>query len=467
MRLQVIGAGLGGLAVAIRLARAGHQVEVVEKKGYPGGKLCELRVAGREGSFRFDGGPTLLTLPALVDELFTLCGEQRSNWLALRQCELACRAFFPDGSAIDQDAAFWQRPEVASYLDPAERLYQIAQRTLFAHPLTEFWRGLDRAALAALWRAPRALTARSLAALDAAHFADHRLRWLFDRYATFNGSAPARTPASFAAIAAVQARHGSWYPVGGMARLAEALHALAERQGARFRFGVEVTDLIASDADAVVCNADAITAHQRWLPATLRSAALADRAPSASLYLLWLGVRRQLPQLAQHNLFFSDDPDLEYAQVFDRGVLPTTPTIYLHVAGRAGEADAPAGCQSWFLQVLAPPRLDLATAGYQRVVLDRLRRFGIDLDDGDIACQRHFAPRNFAARDNAWRGALYGWASHGARAAYARPPLRHPRRDRLYFVGGTVHPGGGIPLVLRSAAIVSELIARAQHERPT
>jgi phytoene desaturase len=460
MRLHVIGAGLGGLAVAIRLARAGHQVEVFEKKGYAGGKLCELRVAAREGVFRFEGGPTLLTEPALVDELFALCGEQRHDELALHRCEPAGRAFFPDGSVIDQDAAFWQRADVASYLEQGERLYRIASPTLFAHPLGEFWRGLDRAALAALWRPPRALTARSLADLDARHFADPRLRWLFDRYATFNGSAPARTPAAFAAIAAVQARHGSWYPVGGMARLAEALQRLAERQGVRFRFGVEVTDLLASDADAVVCNADVITAHQRWLPRDRASADHEARTPSASLVLLWLGVRRRFPQLAQHNVFFGDDPDREYAEVFDRGELPTSPTVYLHAGPPADEHDAPAGCHSWTLQVLAPARTDLTTTGYRRVVLDRLRRFGLDLDDEDLACQRHFAPRNFAARDNAWRGALYGWASHGARASFARPPLRHPRHDRLYFVGGTVHPGGGIPLVLRGAAIVSALIAR-------
>ena len=460
MKVSVVGAGLGGLAAAARLANKGYQVDVFERQQVPGGKAAELHVTTENGPYRFDLGPSLFTMPQILDELFADCGEHRQDHLQLHPVSPSCRYFWSDGQQVDEDQHFWQRPEVARYLQHAKGIYDLSAEAFLNRAPGDFWRGLKTQDLLALRHFLKVATFESLADLNARFFADPYLRQIFDRFATYNGSDPARTLATFAIIPYVEAAFGAWYPHGGMARLGEALAALAERQGAKIHYGQHVDNLLSLPGDVVVCNGDVISAHQDWLPQDKRAHSLRKHELSLSGYVLLLGLNKKFAKLAHHNIFFSDDYPAEFRQIFAAHELPEQPTIYVAISARSQVSDAPQGGENWFVLVNAPADKDLDIHGYDQVVLQRLRQFGVDVKTQDIAVQRSFGPGNFWQRDQAFQGALYGWASHGLAGAVRRPAMRHHKHRNIFFVGGSTHPGGGIPLVLRSGKLGAGLVEK-------
>ena len=230
-KILVIGAGLGGLAAAIRLARQGHAVEVWEKNDGPGGKLKELRV----GDFRWDTGPSLLTMPHVLRDLFAACSERMEDHLDLVRLDSACRYFWTDGTVIDEDAAFWAQPEVARFLDYARGIYELSGEAYLNHPPSEFWRAFTPRNLGKLRHLGKVATTRTLAGEVERRLSDPHMRQIFLRFATYNGSSPFITPATFNIIPYVEATFGAWYVRGGMARIAQALLGLAQRNGVVFR----------------------------------------------------------------------------------------------------------------------------------------------------------------------------------------------------------------------------------------
>ncbi len=482
----VIGAGLGGLAAAIRLARAGHAVEVWEKNDGPGGKLGELRI----DDFRWGTGPSLLTMPHVLRELFAAAGERMEDHLELVRLDSACRYFWTDGAVIDEDASFWSRPEVARFLDYARGIYELSGEAYLNHPPGDFWRAFTPRNWPKLRHLGKVATTRTLAAEVERRISDPRLRQIFLRFATYNGSSPYLTPATFNIIPYVEAEFGAWYVRGGMAKIAEALAALAQRNGVTFRFntiavnwnGTQVTahDGTRSRADFLVCNADALSAVDSRRPPGdgLSPGFLAEsfsnkdrekllRPPlSTSGFILFLGVRGCDPRLGHHNIFFSDDYPGEFAEIHGGKISPREPTIYISVSSRTDPGHAPEGHDNYFILVNAPARdpkqpwTETEARGYRDLVLKRLERFGIDGLSRRIVAERIFTPSDFAARDLAHHGALYGWASHSIRASLFRPALRAPGTRNVFFAGGTTHPGGGIPLVLLSGKMAAALIQR-------
>jgi phytoene desaturase len=471
----VIGAGLGGLAAAIRLARAGHAVEVWEKNGEPGGKLKDLRV----DHFSWGMGPSLLTMPHVLRELFAAAGERMEDHLQLIRLESACRYFWTDGTVIDENASFWSQPEVVKFLEYARGIYELSGEAYLNRPPGDFWRAFSLGNLGKLRHLGKVATTRTLAAEVERRISDPHLRQIFLRFATYNGSSPYLTPATFNIIPYVEAEFGAWYVRGGMAKIAEALAALAQRNGVTFRFnttatgwnGTEATarDSSRSRADFLVCNADVLSAQTGFLSglfsAQVREKAL--RPPlSNSGFILFLGVRGCDPRLAHHNIFFSDDYPREFAEIHGEKISPHEPTIYISVSSRTDPDHAPEGHDNYFILVNAPardPRQEWTKAeaqGYRDLVLKRLERFGFDDLSSRIAAERIFTPGDFATRDLAHHGSLYGWASHSVRASLFRPPLRAPGTRNVFFAGGTTHPGGGIPLVLLSGKMVADLIQR-------
>jgi len=474
-KILVIGAGLGGLAAAIRLARAGHAVEVWEKNGEPGGKVKDLRIDG----FRWDTGPSLLTMPHVLRDLFAAAGERMEDHLELVRLESACRYFWTDGTVINENAAFWSQPEVAKFLDYARGIYELSGEAYLNRPPGDFWRAFTLGNLGKLRHLGKVATTRTLADEVERRISDPHLRQIFLRFATYNGSSPYLTPATFNIIPYVEAEFGAWYVRGGMAKIAEALAALAQRNGVTFRFnatatgwnGTEATaqDGFRSQADFLVCNGDALSARTGFLsgltPMSQQKALL--RPPlSTSGFILFLGVEGCDPRLGHHNIFFSDDYPREFAEIHGGKISPGEPTIYISISSRTDPDHAPEGHDNYFILVNAPARdpkqpwTKAEAQGYRDLVLKRLERFGFDDLSGRIAAERIFAPSDFATRDLAHHGALYGWASHSVRASLFRPPLRAPGTRNVFFAGGTTHPGGGIPLVLLSGKMVADLIQR-------
>jgi phytoene desaturase len=482
-KILVIGAGLGGLAAAIRLARAGHAVEVWEKNGEPGGKLKELRSDG----FRWDTGPSLLTMPHVLRELFASAEERMEDHLELVRLDSACRYFWTDGTVIDEDTSFWSQPDVAKFLAYARGIYELSGEAYLNHPPGDFWRAFSLRNFLKLRHLGKVATTRTLAAEVERRIADPHLRQVFLRFATYNGSSPYLTPATFNIIPYVESEFGAWYVRGGMAKIAEALTALAQRNGVAFRFnttatawnGTEATahDGTRSRADFLVCNGDVLSSGSRRPPGDgISPGFLADifsakdqqkllRPPlSNSGFILFLGIRGCDPRLGHHNIFFSDDYPREFTDIHSQKISPGEPTIYISLSSRTDPDHAPQGHDNYFVLVNAPARdpdqawTQAETHGYRDVVLKRLARFGLDNLPRRIVAERIFTPSDFATRDLAHHGALYGWASHSIRASLFRPPL-HASKN-VFFVGGTTHPGGGIPLVLLSGKMVADLIQR-------
>jgi phytoene desaturase len=480
--ILVIGAGLGGLAAAIRLARAGHAVEVWEKNGEPGGKLKELRV----DNFRWDTGPSLLTMPYVLRDLFASAGERMEDHLELVRLDSACRYFWTDGTVIDEDASFWSQPDVARFLAYARGIYELSGEAYLNHPPGDFWRAFSWRNLGKLRHLGKVATTRTLAAEVERRISDPRLRQIFLRFATYNGSSPYLTPATFNIIPYVESEFGAWYVRGGMAKIAEALAALAQRNGVTFRFDTTATAWNGTEATAqngtrsrtnfLVCNADVLSAGSRRTPGGGAPGFLSDIfsakdqqkliAPplSNSGFILFLGIRGHNPRLSHHNVFFSDHYPREFAEIHGEKISPSEPTIYISISSRTDPDHAPEGHDNYFVLVNAPARdpkqpwTQTEAHSYRDLVLKRLERFGFDDLPSRIVAERIFTPSDFATRDLAHHGALYGWASHSIRASLFRPPLRASKN--VFFTGGTTHPGGGIPLVLLSGKMVADLIQR-------
>jgi phytoene desaturase len=474
-KILVIGAGLGGLAAAIRLARAGNAVEVWEKNGEAGGKMRELRADG----FTWGTGPSLLTMPHVLRELFAAAGERLEDHLDLVRLDSACRYFWTDGTVIDEDAAFWKQPEVAKFLHYARGIYELSGEAYLHRTPGDFWRAFTPRNLAKLRHLNKVATTRSLAGEVERRLSDPYLQQIFLRFATYNGSSPYLTPATFNIISYVEAEFGAWYVRGGMAKIGEALTALARRHGVTFRFNTTATDWngkaataedgMRAKADFLVCNGDVITARTTFLSnltSLSRQNALLRPPLSNSGFVLFLGVRDCDPRLGHHNIFFSDHYPYEFHEIHERVISPTEPTIYISVSSRTDPQHAPPGHDNYFVLVNTPAReagqpwSPLEARTYRDLVLQRLARFGFGDLPNRIVTERIFTPTDFALRDFAHHGSLYGWASHSVQASLFRPPLRAPGLRNVYFCGGTTHPGGGIPLVLLSGKMVADLIQR-------
>jgi phytoene desaturase len=472
-KILVIGAGLGGLAAAIRLAHAGNAVEVWEKNSGPGGKLQELRL----GEFTWGTGPSLLTMPQVLRDLFASAGERIEDHLDLVRLNSCCRYFWTDGAVIDEDAAFWRRPEVARFLAYARGIYELSGEAYLNRPPSEFWRALTPANWPKLRHLGKVATTRTLAREVERRISDPHLRQIFLRFATYNGSSPYLTPATFNIIPYVEAEFGGWHVRGGMPKITAALARLAGKLGVTFHYDTTATGwsegrAIGQDgretrADILICNGDVLTARTSFLSSGIKAQKkLLEPSLSTSGFILFLGVRGRDERLDAHNIFFSDDYPREFAEIHSQKISPGEPTIYISVSSRNDPGHAPAGHDNYFVLVNVPARDPLApwadaeAKDYRDRILARLARFGLDDLPDRIVTEKIFTPTDFARRDLAYHGSLYGWASHSIRASLFRPPLRARGCKNIYFVGGTTHPGGGIPLVLLSGKMAAEMIQR-------
>lgn len=471
-RIAVVGAGLAGLAAAARLAHAGCRIHVFERNEQPGGKMSRLEIGG----FRWDMGPSLLTMPQIVRELWSEVGRRAEDDLDILPLRSTCRYRWSDGTVIDEDAGFWQREDVAAYLRHAKGIHDLSADAFLRHAPDELPSLLTPGRLPLLRYLPRVLDPRSLHQLNSSFFRDPHLVQLFDRFATYNGSSPYRTPSVFAIIAHVQAAFGGHYLRGGMFALAKALTKLADSLGAEISCGCDVTSVqrepdgrfritlrngrTESGFDRIICNMDAIEAPARLFGLDRRRPRRTP-APSTSGFILFLGLDRTYPSLDHHNILFSDDYPREFREM-EAGLPASEPTVYIAIGSRTDPAMAPPGQEGWFVLVNAP-----ATGGYDwragaesyaERVLDRIEAFGLPVRP-HVVCRRLFTPEDFEHRDNAWRGTLYGFASHGLSASFRRPPMTRRDLPGVYFTGGTTHPGGGVPLVLLSGRIAASKVA--------
>jgi phytoene desaturase len=494
-RITVIGAGVGGLASAARLAAAGHRVTVFEQADTVGGKLGRYIHQTPAGPFTFDTGPSLYTLPQIAAELFAATGGPVD--LGLIPLDPIVRHRFPDRSVLDSCAdpeAFAGRIADAfgtAAADDWRKLWQRAARiwaTSSRHVLTAQVAGpMDLARLG--WRLPDLAAiapGQTLRGLGRRQLRDPRLRMLLDRYATYTGADPRRAPAALLAVPYAELHFGGWYLSGGLGRLGDALLARCLDLGVRVRTGtrvasvsvaggavdgVRLTDGSVHPADVVVANADALSVYRDLLPVPRLAARLSSDRSLAGFVLL-LGVQGRTPGLAHHTVFFPDDYDAEFDAVFGNrrtgspAVPAADPTVFVTVPD--DPAVRPDGHEAWFVLVNAAPQGQSATTvdwtspglarSYADRVLDVLAARGVDVRDR-VLFREIRTPADLEVAAAAPGGSIYGTASHGLRGLL-RPPITGPVRG-LLLVGGSVHPGGGLPLVMLSAKLVAERVGPA------
>jgi len=489
-RAVIIGAGIGGLAAAISLARAGYAVTVVERGASAGGKMREVNI----GAARIDAGPTVLTMRWVFDALFESAGVQLDDYVALRKLAVLARHAWSGGALLDLFAdeaasadaigAFAGAAESRGYLKfcaESRRMYETLREPFLTaskpDPLTLTSRvGLERIVdLLALRPFDTMWNALG------AHFHDPRLRQLFGRYATYCGSSPFNAPATLMLIAHVE-QNGVWIVEGGMQRLADALRACAETLGVTFQFNAEVSQIEVSggrasgvrlrsgeriETNAVVCNADpgALAAGLFGKDAT-RAVRTRGAKRSLSAVTWAVGAETKGFTMARHNVFFSDDYAAEFRAL--KHTLPSDPTIYICAQNR-DDTDHTEGLERLLILANAPARGDARPFTSAELdaceinMLTRLRRCGLEIKPSTMV---RTTPTDFNALFPATGGALYGRATHGWAASFQRPGSR-TKIPGLYLAGGGVHPGAGVPMAALSGqqAAQSILADRASTRR--
>ncbi|HET8614716.1 MAG TPA: phytoene desaturase family protein [Actinomycetales bacterium] len=501
-RIAVVGAGMGGLSVAARLAAQGHEVTVCEQAATPGGKLGWFE---RDG-FGFDTGPHLLTLPAVYRDLFLKTGAPLEQSVELVPVDPVRRYRFPDGTVLDLpnvsrgkttqalDDAFGAGAgrEWAALMDRGGQVWDATRGTFLESPvdgartlLRESRRVRDLRTVAP-WQTLRGLGRRYLS--------DPRLRMLLDRYATYTGSDPRRAPAALVTVPYVEQTFGSWYVCGGLRRLGEALHQRVLDLGVTVRTSTDVTRVVTTQgrasgvelaggerlaADVVVSDADAAHLYRDLVPGSEAAGArraLARTTPSLSGFVLLLALRGRTPEMLHHTVLFPADYDREFDCVFGTGEHRGRPRPVDEPAVYVSAPDDPAtrpddDHEAWFVLVNAPRHspddpargVDWDAPGLAGGYADRLLQVladrGLDVRDR-LLWREARSPADLERATRSVGGSIYGTSSNGARAAFLRPANRSPVPG-LFLVGGSAHPGGGLPLVGMSAAIVAEQVGRA------
>ena len=482
-RAAIIGSGIGGLGAAIRLAAKGFEVHVFEKNEHPGGKLSQFEVDG----FRFDMGPSLFTLPQLVTELFELHGKKASDYLDVVELDMTCNYFFPDGTNLrawsDRDRfveevanAGFEAQVLENYLERQSFLYRFTSNFFLfnsIHKPSTYVGEAGRRSLKALHRLDAFTT---MHARNERTFGKTNLTQLFDRYATYNGSDPHRAPATLNMIAHLEHNMGAFFPKNGMYGIVSALVKLAQEVGIAFHYNSKVTGLkltkdkvegifVESEfhpAELVVNDTDIAYFYQHILPKPNMLKRLMRRERSSSALIFYWGVKGS-SNLDVHNILFSSDYRAEFEGLFKQKRLANDLTVYIFISKKVVETDAPEGCENWFVMVNAPEHVgqnwEEETARAREIVLKKMEaHLGYSIEN-QIKNEKVVTPAEIESRTASVHGSLYGHSSNSAFAAFLRHPNFSRRYKNLYFVGGSVHPGGGIPLCLASAKIVDNEIS--------
>ncbi len=485
-KVIVIGSGLGGLGAAILLAKKGFQVQVFEQNSKPGGKMNEIREQG----FRFDTGPSLLTMPFVIDEIFAECGVDRKNYLEYVPIDPIGRYFWSDGTQLDASmnvsrmmaALANLSPEDAenypSFLNYTKRIYDLTANVFLFSPIHEINKILKWQNLSKLFKIHQIDPFRTVHEGVSRFFKHPKIIQLFDRYATYNGSDPYRAPATLNIIPYVEYGLGSFYIKGGMYRLVENLVELAQQSGVVIQTGRRVDKIISQrrkiqgvqiqkdflPADFVVCNGDVVVSYNELIEGfDSRRKKLSQLEPSLSgLVFLW-GINKKFSQLAHHNIIFSDDYQAEFKQIFYEKIAPTDPTIYMAISSKKDPEHAPEKGENWFVLLNMPSlnnKIDwkMTIDPLREIILRKLKQTGLDVRNY-IQYEKILTPEDFYRLYRSNGGSIYGIASNDRNSAFKRPPNRNRDIQGLFFAGGSTHPGGGVPLTMLSGKLCADLIA--------
>jgi len=483
-KVIVIGSGIAGLAVSIRLALKGYNVQVFEQNSYPGGKLSSFSIK----DYRFDAGPSLFTMPHLVTELFKLAGEDVKNYFEFSKKEIACNYFWQDGTsftAYGERKKFLKEVEkifgepqynVDKYLKKAKKKYDLTSSLFLEQSLHKVKTFISLDTLKALFQLKTFELQKSLHQANTQSFSSPHLIQLFDRYATYNGSDPYQTSGIMTLIQHLESAYGTFVPKKGMVSITESLYGLAKRLGVKFSFETVVKEIKVElgvisgiktksgsfSSDYVISNMDVFHTYKKLLPNEILPINRLKQERSSSAVIFYWGIKQSFPDLDLHNIFFSKNYKKEFQAIFKDKTVSEDPTIYINITSKEVVGDAPKGCENWFIMINTPADhgqdwTQIVNRLRSHIITNISKRLNVNLKNL-IVCEEVLTPPDIESKTQSYMGALYGASSNDTMAAFLRHPNFSNRIKNLYFCGGSVHPGGGIPLCLLSAKIVDELM---------
>lgn len=488
MKIIIVGAGLGGLTAACLLSAEGHDVTVYEKNKAVGGKMNEVAEKG----YRFDTGPSLMTMPFIFEEVLNKCGLSLESELELQPLEPLCRYFFPDDVVFDnyfdinkntEELKKFAKDDVEhykSFLKKASRIYDKTASSFIFNPLFDFTdisslNFFDFLGINAFSTVSREVNKQ---------FSSKYLRQFFKRFTTYNGSSPFLAPATMNVIPHVELNQGGYYISGGIYSIARLLHKTARKQGVKFVLKNQIEQIAVSDsvvegifdehgkfaeADIVIANADATYTYSKLLNnqsfSKKKKKKIKRIEPSCSGFVLMLGVNKQFEQLRHHNVFFSSNYEHEFDQIFEERVMPDDPTIYVANTSYTDQDHAPDGASNLFILVNAPYvskkyKWKKHKKDISNKIVDILENKGLRGIRANLEYRKIITPKDFEKEYLSNKGSIYGTSSNTKFSAFIRPRNKSRDINGLYLVGGSTHPGGGIPLVMQSALNAVKLIER-------
>lgn len=485
-RAVVIGAGIGGIASAIRLSKQGYEVDVFEANATLGGKISEFHQDG----FRFDMGPSLFTLPEEVDDLFEVAGYNSKDFFEYERLPVVTKYFYEDGTILNawadpkdfaievSEKTSISKKEIHSFLRKSRELYEITEDVFLRKSLHKLSTYLNKSTFKSMLKVGKLDAFSSMHTVNAKKFSDDRIVRLFDRYATYNGSNPYKAPATLNIIPHLEHSLGAYFPKGGMYAIASSLGELAKKVGVKFHLNTPVQEIIIGknracgvkvngsthSADVIVSNMDIVPTYRKLMPSAKHPESTLSQPRSSSALIFYWGMDAIYPELDLHNLFFSESYQQEFKDIFDENTLSEDPTVYVYISSKNHKTDAPEGKENWFVMINVPPHTNQNWTEWQQKAKSRIiRKLEKVLQkpiEPNILFEKTLTPALIESKTSSWQGALYGNSSNNRFAAFLRHPNFSSKIKNLYFVGGSVHPGGGVPLCLLSAKIVADLVRK-------
>lgn len=487
----VIGAGIGGIAIALRLKALKYQVTVIEKNSKPGGKLDEFNWKG----FRWDMGPSLLTLPHMVDELFQIFQTNPTGKFEYNKLDIVCKYFFSDGLILNgfnskdkfagevENKTGIKKEIIYKYLKRSETIYKFTAPVFIFNTFHKFNRERIKNGLKALVNFYKLQAFSTMHRNNRKQLKDPHLVQLFDRFATYNGSNPYKAPATLNVIPYLEHCLGAYFPKNGMYSIVDSLVTLANDAGIEFRLSERVlnimhakgkvesvkTNMAEYSADVVVSDSDIVPLYKLFKPKFDIPLKYMKHERSSSALIFYWAMNKTFKQLDLHNIFFSQNYESEFKHLFETKDFFPDPTIYVFISSKLVKNDAPEGKENWFVMINAPANSgqnwDEFINKARNSIIDKLNRtLNCEIRE-QIIHEEILDPRQIEGKTSSYQGSLYGASSNNKWSAFQRHANFTNKLRGMYFVGGSVHPGGGIPLCLSSAKIVSELICVEERKK--
>ena len=483
-KVIIIGSGIAGLAVSIRLKSKGYSVEVYEKNKNVGGKLSDFYI----DKFRHDFGPKLFTMPNLIEDIFENAGVKTDKYFKYDKLDIACKYFWDDGqifNAYSDSQKFINEVhkkfnkhenKVKEYIFNSKKKFNLVKKIFLEKSLHKISTYLSLDSLKAILNFLQLNIFISLNSLNRRYFKDKKLIQLFNRFATYNGSSPYLTSGIMSIIQHLEHDLGVFMPRKGISDISYSLYNLAIDLGVKFHFNSEIDSIIIKNksavgvsinkinhkADIIISNMDINLTYDRLLKGYKKPFFIKNYQPSSSAVVFYWNMNKSFSNINVHNIIFSRDQKKEFDYIFNKKSIYDDPTVYICSTSKIVKEDAPIGCENWFILINSPFDSGQDWKKIKKTLRDNIIKkinstLKVDIES-NIVGEKILTPIEIEIETLSKFGSLYGSSSNSLQSAFIRHPNFSKNINNLYFCGGSVHPGGGIPLCLNSAKIVSDLI---------